>query len=80
MVSIFCCRTPLHCAIAYSNVEMVRYQVEHGASLFLATQDGDTPYNIAQEEQKLLMEEGVEPQETHTLQAAAECLEYLTGT
>ncbi len=58
---------------------MVRYLVEHGASLFLATQDGDTPYHIAQEEHKLLQEEGAGPKGNHTHQAAAECLEYLRG-
>ena len=74
-----CSRTPLHCAIAYSNVEIVRYLVEHGASMFLATRDGDTPYNIAQEEHKLLLEEGEESQNSNTLLSAAKCLEYLRG-
>ena len=75
LVCVFC-RSPLHCAVAYSNLEIVRYLVEHGASMFLATRDGDTPLNIAQEEHKLLKEEEAGSQ-SHTLEMAARCLEYL---
>lgn len=68
----------MHCAVAYSNLEVIRYLVQHGASLFLRTRDGDTPLNIAQEEHKLLgVEQGAGLDDN--LKAATECLEYLRG-
>ncbi len=40
-------RTPLHCAVAFDNLYLVKYLVEHGASLYLTTADGDTPVDVA---------------------------------
>lgn len=36
------CRTPLHCAVAYSNSAAVTYLLSHGACLWLVTEEGDT--------------------------------------
>jgi len=74
-------RTPLHCAAAYSNLAMISYLVESGSSLFLSTQDGDTPLQIALEEY-----EGQKNKQTssdgegeNTATAATECWMYLSG-
>jgi hypothetical protein len=76
-------RTPLHCAVAYSNLVVTRYLVEHGASLFLATKDGDTPLHIAEEECKLVkagQQERESGEDRGTLETAVQCLDYLKGT
>ena len=70
-------RTPLHCAVAYCNLEVIRYLLEHGASLFLMTRDGDTPLAIAQEELKLVKAE--QQSSADVLTSATKCLEYLQG-
>ena len=49
--------------------------MEHGASLYLSTKDGDTPLNIAQEEYKLWDGQS----NSENLHAATECLQYLKG-
>lgn len=72
-----CHRTPLHCAVAYCNLEVIRYLIEHGASLFLMTSDGDTPLAIAQEELKLVKAQ--QPSDADVLTSAAECLKSLQG-
>ena len=77
------CRTPLHCAVAYSNTDITRYLVENGASLFLTTKDGDTPLKIGTEEYEIqrgnMSTDGVEKGEESDCQATAECLHYLMG-
>lgn len=75
-------RTPLHCAVAYSNLVVTRYLVEHGASLFLTTKEGDTPLHIAEEEHKLVrmgQQDGGSTGQDGTLEAATKCLDYLKG-
>lgn len=61
---------------------LVKYLVEHGASLFLTTNDGDTPLTVAQKEK--VMEEraegggggkGKEKEGT----GMDDCLHYLQG-
>lgn len=64
----------MHCAVAYSNVAVIRYLVEHGASLFLTTGEGETPHDIAQEEHRLVLKE---PAHADMLSATTECLRYL---
>ena len=68
-------RTPLHCAVAYSNLDMIRYLIGHGASLFLETTEGETPVKIGMEEYRLQQES----QGGKTNEATVECLKYLTG-
>ena len=70
------CRTPLHCAVAYSNLDMIRYLIGHGASLFLKTREGETPAKIGMEEYRLQQES----QGGRTNDTTVECLKYLTGT
>ena len=68
-------RTPLHCAVAYSNLDMIRYLIGHGASLFLKTGEGETPAKIGMEEYRLQQES----QGGKTDETTIECLKYLTG-
>ncbi len=69
-------RTPLHCAAAYCNLDMIHYLIDNGASLFLTTQDGETPLKIAIEEYEV-QSQGEGKQEGS--QTAVECLHYLIG-
>ena len=68
------CRTPLHCAIAYSNLEMLQYLLENGASLFLEAREGETPLRIGMEEYRLQQEA-----QGYTNPATEECLKCLMG-
>ncbi len=69
-------RTPLHCAAAYCHLDMIHYLIDNGASLFLTTQDEETPLKIAVEEYKV-QSQGEGKQEGS--QMAVECLHYLMG-
>ena len=71
-------RTPLHCAVAYTNLEMVRFLVQQGASLFMMTKDGDTPLKIIAEEYKSQKEEDKDSSEKASQLVA--CLHHLAGT
>ncbi len=53
---------------------MIHYLIDNGASLFLTTQDGETPLKIAIEEYEV---QGEGKQEGS--QMAVECLHYLIG-
>ena len=55
---------------------IIRYLIEHGASLFLATGEGETPHDIAKEEHRLVLDE---PAHADMLSATSECLHYLKG-
>ena len=79
-------RTPLHCAAAYRNLDIIRYLVQNGSSLFLATQDGDSPLKIAIEEYEVERQSKVESDQDPenrkpkgTPQMAVECLHFLMG-
>ena len=72
-------RTPLHCAVAYSNLEMIHYLLENGASLFLETRDGETPLKIGVEEYELSQEAVGHGEEVLSSVPAEECLKYLIG-
>ena len=69
-------RTPLHVAVAYRNLEMLKFLVHQGASLFVATHDGDTPLKILVEDHKMISKEEKDSEKTSQLEA---CLQYLTG-
>ena len=69
-------RTPLHCAVAYTNLEMIRFLVQQGASLFMMTKDGDTPLKIIAEEYKSQKEEDKDSERASQLVA---CLHHLAG-
>ena len=65
---------------------MIRYLIQNGSSLFLATQDGDTPLKIAIEEYEVERQSKVEsdqdPENRKSKgnpQMAVECLHYLMG-
>ena len=65
---------------------MIRYLVQNGSSLFLATQDGDTPLKIAIEEYEVERQSKVESDQDPenrkpkvNPQTAVECLHYLMG-
>ena len=68
-------RTPLHCAVAYSNRSAVDYLLTHGASLWLETEEeGDSALRLAERElQREEREEG-------ELDAAQHCLDLLKST
>ena len=58
-VVLLCCRTPLHCAVAYSNAEAVGYLLSHGASLWLKTrEEGETAMELGERELAAQREEG----------------------
>ena len=70
------CRTPLHCAVAYRNLEMIKYLVNQGASLFLTTKDGDAPTEILAQDYKAQKENKSDSESTSQLVA---CMDYLQG-
>ena len=58
-VILLCYRTPLHCAVAYSNAEAVDYLLSHGASLWLETrEEGETAMELGERELAAQREEG----------------------
>ena len=74
--AVFFFRTPLHCAVVYTNLEMIRYLVHQGASLFMMTKDGDTSLKIITEDYKSQKEEDKDSEKASQLVA---CLHYLAG-
>ena len=68
------CRTPLHCAVAYSNGEAVSYLLSHGASLWLETEEErETAVELGERELAAQREEG----DTAGQEAALHCLTLL---
>ena len=55
---------------------MVQYLLEHGASLFLTTKDGETPLMIGEEECKLQGDDGLGG---GVNQLTADCLQLIKG-
>ena len=61
-------RTPLHCAVAYGHLEVIKLLVQNGGALYLETWCGDTALQIAMKECNDL----------HT-QSSQDILQYLRG-
>ena len=73
-LSPFCSyRSPLHCAVAFDNQFLVKYLVEHGASLFLVTSDGDTPLGVATKDHTEQDDDNDDEEDVDS------CFKYLTG-
>lgn len=72
-------RTPLHCAAAYRNQEMMEYLLCQGASLYLTTKDGDTPLNIIMEDYKTVKGEEKDVDQNSKSSQLLACLNYLSG-
>ena len=68
-------RTPLHCAVAYSNCHVISYLLSKGASLFLKTQEGDSPLSLGQVELRAQQEMA----EGGNVAAAEQALHCLQG-
>ena len=45
--------TPLHAAVACGNVELVKYLVQHGASLVAINADGNMPIDLVEDNEEV---------------------------